>query len=363
MGQMGQKHYSGEGVVLRRKTWWLDCLINKTRYQRKLGKGISRSAAVEISLKYRVEILSGNVGFAKQRKDPTFDEVRTKFEARAVKENRPRTVKTYRECLRRLAESFGGKRMGQISTMAVQTHKHDRKKAGAPIRANRECSVLRRLFNYCREEKLYEGPNPVDATVKFFPEPREKTRVLSPQEEDRLLAKCEEPLRTLVLIGIYCGLRLASEALTLRWSNLDLRQQRSLTVIGAYAKNGKMRMVPLNSTVREALERLPHPPNAEWVFTTRKGTPYKSMPNGFEAACKAAGLEGVTPHTLRHTFASRLMENGVDPIKITKLAGWSSIKMLDRYAHADPTRLAEAVEGLSRRDIHSAPEKRVIQLA
>jgi hypothetical protein len=38
----------------------------------------------------------------------------------------------------------------------------------------------------------------------------------------------------------------------------------------------------------------------------------------------------------------------------TRLGGWSSIKMLDRYAHADPSRMAEAIEGLSRRDIHSA---------
>jgi hypothetical protein len=55
------------------------------------------------------------------------------------------------------------------------------------------------------------------------------------------------------------------------------------------------------------------------------------------------------------------MENGVDPIMVTKLAGWSSIKMLDRYAHADPSRMAEAVEGLSRRDIHSASERRVLR--
>jgi hypothetical protein len=40
------------------------------------------------------------------------------------------------------------------------------------------------------------------------------------------------------------------------------------------------------------------------------------------------------------------MENGVDPIMATKLADWSSIKILDRYAHADPSRMAEAVEGL-----------------
>ena len=56
----------------------------------------------------------------------------------------------------------------------------------------------------------------------------------------------------------------------------------------------------------------------------------------------------MTPHTLRHTFASRLLVSGVDPIMATMLGGWSSIKMLDRYAHANPSRMAEAVEKLVR---------------
>jgi site-specific recombinase XerD len=56
----------------------------------------------------------------------------------------------------------------------------------------------------------------------------------------------------------------------------------------------------------------------------------------------------VTPHTLRHTFASRLLASGADPIMATKLGGWSSIKMLNRYAHADPSWMAEAVEKLVR---------------
>lgn len=118
----------------------------------------------------------------------------------------------------------------------------------------------------------------------------------------------------------------------------------------------------LNGLVHDALTRHPHQPNAEWVFTTERGIPYKSV-RGFYNACKAVGLMGLTPHTLRHTFASRLLENGVDPIMATKLAGWSSIRMLDRYAHADPSRMAEAVEGMIHYPIHSASEKGVPRIA
>lgn len=100
------------------------------------------------------------------------------------------------------------------------------------------------------------------------------------------------------------------------------------------------------------------------MFTTASGIPYKSIRAGFNAVCQAANLQGVTPHTLRHTFASRLLENGVDPIMVTKLAGWTSIRMLDRYAHVDPSRMAEAVEALTvHYDFHSASERKVPRLA
>lgn len=335
----------GYAIKQRGPSWFLDFEHDGVHYRRKLGRHISRTLAVKLSLKYRAEILAGNVGFGLKLKDLPWEEAWAQFEAWAVKEKRPLTVRTYRECGRRLAESFAGMMLSQISSIAVEKHKHARKKAGAPVRANRECAVLKQVFNYCRAQGLFDGLNPVDASVEFFPESRGKDRVVSHEEEQRLLAKCQEPLRTMILVCLYCGPRMRSELLTLKWENVDL-VHRTLTIIGGYAKNGKPRTVPLNSLVHDALTRHPHPPKAEWVFTTSKGTPYQSVRTAFNTACRKAGLTDVTPHSLRHTFASRLIENGVDPIRVTKLAGWSSIQMLDRYAHADPSGLAEAVERL-----------------
>lgn len=335
----------GYAIKKRGPSWFLDFEHDGVHYRRKLGRHISRTLAVKLSIKYRAEILGGNVGYGLKAKDLTFDAARQGYEAWAVKEKRPLTVRSYKECLRRLAESFSGKMMSQISPIAVQKHKHARKEAGALVRANRECAVLKQVFNYCREQNLFDGSNPVDASVEFFPESRGKDRVVRPEEEERLLAKCKEPLRTMILVCLYCGPRMRSELLTLRWENVDLAH-RTLTIIGAYAKNGKARTVPLNSLVHDALTRHPHPLKADWVFTTTRGTPYQSVRTAFNTACRKAGLTDVTPHSMRHTFASRLIENGVDPIKVTKLAGWSSIQMLDRYGHADPSGLAEAVERL-----------------
>jgi integrase len=109
------------------------------------------------------------------------------------------------------------------------------------------------IQDICLEKRLYEGTNSV-ASVEFFKEPREKDCVLELAEGDRLLAECAEPLKTMVLVGLHCGVRMRSEILTLQWTNLDL-PRRTLTVAASYSKNGKARTVSLNSTVLAALER------------------------------------------------------------------------------------------------------------
>lgn len=351
------KTYRGDGIVLRRKTWWLDCVIDGTRHQRKLGKSISRSAAVELSLKYRVEILGGNLGYGKKVKDLTFDEARAKFESWCVANKKAGTVRSYKECLLRLAVTFSGKRLSQISSFHIEAHKQGRIKAGAKVRANREVSVLKSLYNRCAEWTLFKGENPVNL-VALTKEPRRRLRFLEPAEEARLLAACGDPFRTLILLGIHTGLRLRSEAMTLRWDSVDLGR-RTVTVQAAYSKTGVTRTVPLNSRVRAALERLPR--TDAMVFGTLSFT---GLRRGFDAACREAGLSDVTPHTLRHTFATRLIETGTDLRTVQELGGWAQLKMLERYGHVTTARKADAVERLAGGEIFTPRENvRLVETA
>ncbi len=333
----------GDALYLRGKSWYLDANINGVRYQRRLGKGITRTVALELAQVQRGAILKGELGIGKKAKDLSFDEARKKFEAWATASKKSGTAQAYKECLRRLAESFSGTRLSTLSPFLVEKHKQARIQAGARVRANRELAVLKSLFNRCRDWQLFEGDNPV-ASVKMLKEPRQRLRFLEAEEEDRLLAECAEPLRTIVLVGTNCGLRLKSEALTLRWSDVDV-VRRTLTVAAAYAKSGTSRTVSLNSVVLAALSQLPR--TSEFVFAKRNGNPYHAI-RGFRAACQRAGLTGVTPHSTRHTFATRLVENGVDLRTVQELGGWATLSLIQRYAHVSPSRKAEAVEGLVR---------------
>lgn len=199
----------------------------------------------------------------------------------------------------------------------------------------------------------FEGANPV-ADVEFLKEPCQRLRFLEPDEEARLLQAAPEPLRSIVLVGIHCGLRVRSEALTLRWNDLDFKR-RTVTVQAAYAKTGITRSVPMNSAVRAALEQLPR--RGECVFTKADGSSYTSIRTGFDTACRLARLHDVTPHTLRHTFATRLIENGVDLRTVQELGGWAQIKMLERYGHVSQGRKVEAVEGLAKSFPYTSPRK------
>ena len=174
-----------------------------------------------------------------------------------------------------------------------------------------------------------------------------------------LLAECAEPLRTMVLVGTNCGLRLKSETLTLRWSEVDV-VRRPLTMSAAYAKSGASRTVVLNSMILATLSRLSK--RSEFVFAKPNEKPYHAV-RGFRSACHRAGLIGVMPHALRHTFATRLVENGVDLRTVQELGGWATLSLIQRYAHVSLSRKAEAVEGLVRNSSTGSSTFKKVEIA
>ncbi len=335
----------GDGLYLRGRTWWLDIWHEGTRYQLRVGKGISRTVAREIAQVKRAAILKGEAGIGRKRADMSFDQAKDTFLKWAEANKRPRTVRTYRQCLDALAVSFACKRLSAISAFDVERHKQARLQAGARVVVNREREVLRALYNRCREWGKYEGDNPA-VKVKGVRESEGRLRFLDPEEEARLLAAATAPgLRAIMLVGIYAGLRIESEALTLAPADLDFRTGL-LTVQSAYAKSGKTRRIPMNRVLRAALAPLKEAATGPTLFVSRDGTPYRSIRTAFETACRRAGLKGVSPHVLRHTFASRLVMAGVDLRTVQELGGWSSLDLVQRYAHLNPGHKAEAVERL-----------------
>jgi len=339
------KTRKGDNLFKRGETWYFDARIDGIRYREKLGKGFSRTIAKEYAAARRIKILNEEAGFRKKKKiDLSFEDAANAFLKHAEAELRPRTFLTYKECCGRLRVSFAGKRLSQITTWLVQKHRQARIDAGAKIRANREVSCLKNLFNFCLRMKLYEGENPTHG-IRLPKEPWTRIRFLDYDEEARLLQELHEPLRTLVVLGIHAGIRIQSEGVGLTWEHVDLT--RNLVTVPAHlAKNGHERVIPLNQMIRTALAELRKDATHESIFISTDGLPYRHIRKSFDRACKRAKVYGVTPHVLRHTFASRLVMAGVDLRTIQELGGWKSLDMVMRYSHLSPQHKAQAVEAI-----------------
>jgi integrase len=344
-----------DGIYQRGSAWWLSFMHHGKRYQMSLGRGISRKVAQELAQVKRAAILKGEAGIGKKKKDILFSVAAESFLEYVEANNRVKTVIAYKGSIDRLNEFFGDKQLGEISAFLIEKYKLSRlengarrfhRSKGARVAINRELACLSAIFNRIAAWKKYEGPNPVRG-VKRFEESKGRVRFLEEKEEHDLLAAATEPLRTIILVGIHAGLRVFSEALTLTWTNVDLRL-KTLTVEAAYAKGKETRTVPLNSVLVEALRRLHATRRTEFVFTKQDGQPLRSIKTAFTTACRRANLLDVTPHVLRHTFGSNLAMAGVDPRTIQELGGWKDLKMVMRYTHLSQLHKQEAVEKIVR---------------
>jgi site-specific recombinase XerD len=117
-------------------------------------------------------------------------------------------------------------------------------------------------------------------------------------------------------------------------------------------KNGSDRYVSLNSTALQTLKALKEThdrlklPTESLLFLSHQNKPMTDPKEWFGRACEEAKIAGVTWHTLRHTFASRLVMAGVGLKEVQELMGHKTITMTARYAHLAPAHKLKALEKL-----------------
>ena len=219
----------------------------------------------------------------------------------------------------------------------------------------RALSAVRSLFRFaCREGELTTNPAAAIRTPKH---PKHLPRHLRPGEVENLIEQPEgsEPLtlrdRAFLELLYASGLRVG-ELVSLDWDDLDLTG-RVLRVLG---KGGKERMVPFGKPAAEALRawraasaslRPEGPTGArepEPVFLNARGGRLtdRSVRRLLDRYADAAKLPpGIHPHTLRHTFATHLLEGGADLRAIQELLGHSSLGTTQKYTHLELERLLQ----------------------
>jgi len=201
---------------------------------------------------------------------------------------------------------------------------------------------LRHILNKAVRDGNVEK-NPF-ARVKLPKVATGKTRFLTQEEEAALIKKLEAPYGAWMRFAVLTGLRL-SEQFSLKWADVDL--ERGILTL-PHTKAGHVQYVHLNEEAKEILRGFDSWQRSTWVFPSENPATRLDQRNFytrvFVPAVQTLKLEGVTWHTLRHTFASRLAMSGQAEGTIAALLRHSTTGLVRRYAHLSPTHLKAAVE-------------------
>jgi len=290
------------------------------------------------------------------------------------------------ETVNSLCKKFGfllDKPMSEISVGLIQSWIATEKERGLKSSTiNRYLMMLKSALNSAvrgidKRGQLLEF-NPISSIRPLKIDHRKEPRYLSSEEEKRLrkalkdrdVLKKEERVSAnnwrkvrsyallgepkikyfdyvtpMVLISINTGIR-KGECLSLDWSDVDLFN-KLLRIQGSKCKSGKTRFIPMNDecmTVFEEWKKEHH--DASIVFPSKIGTELTTIKKSWNNVLIKARISHFRWHDLRHTFASKLVNNGVDLYIVKELLGHSSLEMTERYSHLAPSKKLEAVQSL-----------------
>ena len=235
-----------------------------------------------------------------------------------------------------------------ISPRDIEGYKSERAGEVSPNTVNHELRMFRAFLHKLVDWKLiHESPCTSVKDIRVVDQTR---AFLSSEELSRILEKLKDSfLHDVVLFAAMTGMR-RGEIVNLSWNDVDM--ERKLIVVRSSSsyqtKSGKIRTIPMNSTVLGLLACRSH--SAEYVFTGKRGEKLNGnfVRGKLKAAVKDCGLDPrLHFHSLRHTFASLLVQRGISLYHVQKLLGHSSPRVTEIYAHLGGSELMESVEKLA----------------
>ena len=245
-----------------------------------------------------------------------------------------------------------------INLEHVETIRQNLVKAGRSPRMQQYVfRTFSTIWNHAEDHGLTEKRCPTK--VRSFRLPKvdnEKQRYLTAEEEKRLLLavrKRGEVAYRMAMLSLDTGVRF-KEIASLSWGCVDM----DTGTIRLLDSKGADRYVPMTQRVRALFESMPSGRSSDLVFPDKYGSIMQQVPSSFKRGVDDAKLnDGIENpklkasfHTLRHTYASRLVQAGVDLYRVQKLLGHSTPVVTQRYAKLADTDLKEAVEKMERKN-------------
>ncbi len=271
-----------------------------------------------------------------------------------------RSVASAQSQLKNLVKAFEKRRLQSISYADLERYRLDRLQTAAIATVHRELALLRRMLNVALREGLI-ARNPFNAgeSLISMADERHRTRVLSRDEEARLLAACDHPrrahLRPIVIAAVDTGMRLG-ELLKMNWQDIDM-ESRTITIHATNTKTLKARLAPISDRLAQEFKRV-------WGQSLKIPAlsvfGQDSIKRAWRSACLAAGIEDLHFHDLRHTAATRLERSGMSGEMIRQILGHSHVTMTRRYLNVTPEVLEAAASAVDRWHSEAAPETETV---
>ena len=243
-----------------------------------------------------------------------------------------------------LISRWGKLRLDEIKQQDITKWLADKRQGGmAPATIAKIRTTLSKGFELAKQWELFDGNPTRHCPKEAYNNARE--RYLTSDEANALRLACEcstnPQLKNIVGLLLLTGAR-KSELLKAKWSDINL-VKRTWTL--NMTKNGRGRHVPLSQAAMDIIGQLPKYPDCPWLLANSKTLlPFTDIKRSFMQARRLAGLHDVHMHDLRHSYASFLVNAGVDLYQIGSLLGHRNVASTSRYAHVVGTTLMAAAE-------------------
>jgi integrase/recombinase XerD len=248
-----------------------------------------------------------------------------------------RTIKTYRSILSRFIDYLEVNGLTPNSVTAQDIDKFMLELVRKNWNQNSLFTVavaIRSFLNYLGHNIDY----PLPKRPKMLP------KYLTREELTKLVNACRSDHEKLIIGFLMTGVRV-SELVNIRVSDINI-ENRSVRVIG---KGNKERVVFFADWLVPLLKRYLRNNRSEWLFPSEldpnQHVHYVTVERKLKKIVKRAGInKKVTPHTLRHTFATLSLASGLDIREIQELLGHSSLSSTQIYTHVNPQRLKQKTD-------------------
>lgn len=332
-------------VFKRGKSWYADYTIGSRRKMRSFGphKKMAELFAKDLELKSlrgELGLLDDNISLEK------FIEKYLEYSRLNKSRHTYETDSTRFKVLRRFFEERGVDRLTDITPRLMEDFKSITLQTSKPNTFNRYLEMVKAMLNRAVEWK-HLRENPLKGYKRLKNPGQQEARYLSKVEIEKILDVAEPFMQKVIKILLYTGMR-RSELVYLSWEDVDFENKRiriqSKPECGFHTKSYRPRSVPMNPELKKLFMDLPQ--QGKFVFDDGKGRPLyhpDTYTCWFARIVKKAGVNGVSLHCLRHTFASYLVMGGVDLRTVQELLGHSTLTVTEQYSHLSPDHRSRAV--------------------